>query len=378
MSAAVASAPTFDVPEEDRWWKDLMPDCETEDELSTKLLGFTVHEFIYGRTPDNKPTPEALASQAREDEARIKRKAEWKAGTYKAPPPDPKAVQFVKNASGQIEAILPPLEEDELPPAPAPAPPAAAAAATPAPAPARTPALPSAPPMASLGGPDGQKIFPLSEWVGEHGVSHFQETVLAFGEPARGDWSLFQSGDPVLKQARGPRAPYHKHLLYKDPEGFSFRPTTEGWTVGEKAARSGIEYRAFFEPGTAQPKTFGAVRFSDAARADANGFDDFIHGGAIQTLLDEATAECAMIKKCVLPTTVEASFKIQKKVTPNRTYLFECEVTEEITRGVKYKVVGKLLEPHALKPSEAILAVCNATIANIGAIPAARKDRYGE
>ena len=76
----------------------------------------------------------------------------------------------------------------------------------------------------------------------------------------------------------------------------------------------------------------------------------------------------------MLPTTVEASFKILKKVLPNKTYLLECAVAEEIVKGVKFKVLGTLLDPD----NNAKLATCDATLANIGAIPQARKERYGE
>ena len=50
------------------------------------------------------------------------------------------------------------------------------------------------------------------------------------------------------------------------------------------------------------------------------------------------------------------------------------QVVEEIVKGVKYKVIGKLVDPD----TNATNAQCTAMIANIGAIPQARKDRYGE
>lgn len=212
-------------------------------------------------------------------------------------------------------------------------------------------------------------------WTSEYGVALFQEMLLAHGPPKAAEWSLFTADDPVLRRAARGRAPYAKHLLQRTPDGkFTFKPTQKGWTIGRKAAESGLEYRAFFEPGSAKRKTFGAVRFSSSARADEDGFDDFVHGGAIQSLLDEATAECAMATVCVLPTTAEASFKILKKVVPDKSLLFECEVVEELIPKIKFKVVGKLLEPE----SDALLAQCTATIANIGAIPEARRERYGE
>lgn len=308
-----------------------MPTQADMDEVSMQLLGFTAHEFIYGvpkvvkKRPDGAAIARANMAKARGEEL----------------------TKEMREALGEeVEPVTTSSASEE--------PPAASERSK----------------ESSLDGP-----LPLKSWISEHGVKHFQDIILAYGTPAREDWSLFSHDDPVLKRAQSNRAPYHKHLLSKTEDGkFTFKPTTNGWTIGANAARSGFEYRAFFEVGTAQKKTFGAARFSDSARADANGFDDYIHGGAIQTLLDEATAECSMIKACVLPTTAEASFKIMKKVVPNKTYLFECEITEEVVKGVKYKVIGKLINPD----DNTTNAQCTAMIANIGAIPQARKDRYGE
>ncbi len=231
---------------EDRWWADVMPDVQTEDDLSRLLLGFTCDELIYGKGPNAVPLDQRL----------------------------------------------------KLEPKPSTAP------------------VPTAPPVAPAARPPAP--LPIKVWATDEGVKRFREVILAFGAPEHGTWSLFPVDDPVLQSARGSRAPYFKHTLHKASSGgFEFKPTSLGWTVGEKAARAGLEYRAFFDPLAPQSRsTHGAVRFSEGARADAGSFDDYVHGGAIQTLLDEVTAECAMIHVCVLPTTVEASFKILKKVGP--------------------------------------------------------------
>jgi acyl-coenzyme A thioesterase PaaI-like protein len=240
----------------------------------------------------------------------------------------------------------------------------------PAPAPMSRAAPTKSPGVSAL-----QPPLPLSTWTSEFGVALLQEILLAHGPPKAAEWSLFAPDDPVLRRAQRGRAPYAKHLLQRTADGkFTFQPTQKGWTVGRKAAESGLEYRAFFEPGAESRRTFGAVRFSSSARADEDGFDDYVHGGAIQSLLDEATAECAMVTVCVLPTTAEASFKIVRKVVPDRSLLFECEVVEETVPNLKFKVVGRLLDPQG----DFLLAKCTATIANIGAIPEARRERYGE
>ena len=120
-----------------------------------------------------------------------------------------------------------------------------------------------------------QPPLPLSTWTSEFGVALLQEILLAHGPPKAAEWSLFAPDDPVLRRAQRGRAPYAKHLLQRTADGkFTFQPTQKGWTVGRKAAESGLEYRAFFEPGAESRRTFGAVRFSSSARADEDGFND--------------------------------------------------------------------------------------------------------
>ncbi|KAL1523744.1 hypothetical protein AB1Y20_018672 [Prymnesium parvum] len=215
---------------------------------------------------------------------------------------------------------------------------------------------------------------PLKDWISASGVQHLQAIVL--GAPAPLSCSLLAADDPVVAKVHAGRASYAKHLLHRvDERGFTFRPTTRGWTVGVGAAQHGMEYRAFFEPGpTAPQKIYGAVRFSPDACADADGVDKYVHGGAIQTILDEVAGQCAMIKVCVLPAMVEATFKMMKRVSPDVTYIFESEVVEELVKGLKYKLLSALIDPATNTP----IATCNGIIANIGAIPEARKSRFGE
>ena len=160
---------------------------------------------------------------------------------------------------------------------------------------------------------------PLKLWISDRGVEILRNIIIAHGRHAQPDRTLFPFQDSVLTAmyAEPNNSPHFKHILCKEQTGkFSFKPTVSGWTVGKNAVDHGFEYRAFFRSGGSERKTFGAVRFGDGARADCSGFDDYVHGGAIQTLLDEVTAECAMVNVCVLPTTVEAKFKMLRKVTP--------------------------------------------------------------
>ena len=97
------------------------------------------------------------------------------------------------------------------------------------------------------------------------------------------------------------------------------------------------------------------------------GFATSIHGGAVETALDEATAECAKAKLFPVATTVKIEFKIGKRVMPQVSYLVECEVTKEWSVNLKYDVSGSIKEADG----SSTLATCVAVMANPAQIPGA-------
>lgn len=116
------------------------------------------------------------------------------------------------------------------------------------------------------------------------------------------------------KHLPGPESPY-QHL----PEG--------GWVTGDAAVARGIDLRMYLnEQGGDDVAAYsldGAVRLGSGACIGL-GFPVSAHGGAVESILDEATAELA---KCVftpLLATVEANFRIKKAVPLDTTLRVEC------------------------------------------------------
>ena len=101
-----------------------------------------------------------------------------------------------------------------------------------------------------------------------------------------------------------------------------------------------------------------------------------VHGGAVETALDEATAELAKSKLFPVATTVKIEFKIARPVRPQTTYRVECEMSKCWTENLKYDVAGaiKEVERDAHTGKEVVLASCVATMANPAQIPGAGYD----
>ena len=112
-----------------------------------------------------------------------------------------------------------------------------------------------------------------------------------------------------------------------------------------------------------------AVRFSQYAEI-GRGYGIGIHGGAIETCLDESTAECAKSKLFPMATTSDISFKIQKPVMANTTYRVYCKVVKERLKGIAYEVSGEITDTE--KP-EIKFATCTCTMVNAPLILAQKK-----
>ena len=212
----------------------------------------------------------------------------------------------------------------------------------------------------------------LKSLVGGDGTEKYQAAVFATGMPDLCD-GLFPPGDELLAELSRKYRPFVKHLPQEvQGGGFTFAPALEGWVVGDPGASHGIDMRLFIAPGT-EAKLYAALRFSDYA-AIGRGFESSVHGGAVETALDEATAELAKSKLFPVALTVKIEFKIAKKVMPQTTYLVECAMAKEWSKNLKYDVTGTLTERGRGGGKDVLIASCTATMANPAMIPGAGFD----
>lgn len=171
---------------------------------------------------------------------------------------------------------------------------------------------------------------------------------------------LFDSGDPVLKALTDHPSsiPFEKHLPGQQSP-YEFLPKG-GWATGDAAAENGLDLRLFYIPPVNSPhgKVLGVVRLGDKAGI-GNGFFMSAHGGAVETILDEATAELAKIEFVPMLSTVEARFMIKKVVPLHQSLLVECVLKGQ--KGIRCHVHGKLTNP----TGDVVYATCDATLVDM-------------
>lgn len=83
------------------------------------------------------------------------------------------------------------------------------------------------------------------------------------------------------------------------------------------------------------------------------------HGGAVESLLDEATAELAKMEWAPTLATLEAAFKIKKAVPLNTSLRVQCEITA--VRGVRCWVQGSITD----EAGKIVYATCEAQLIDL-------------
>ena len=171
---------------------------------------------------------------------------------------------------------------------------------------------------------------------------------------------LFPPGDDVLMRlCEDPHSwPFEKHLPGLDSPYQLLRKG--GWVNGEHACSHGIDLRLFYKEkmdGSEEKygTVVGAVRLGEGA-AIGSGFWLSAHGGAVETILDEATAEMAKIDFTPFVSTRQISFDIVKPVPLHETLLVECRITKQ--KGLRCWVDGQIVSSDGFT----ILATCTALL----------------
>jgi hypothetical protein len=166
------------------------------------------------------------------------------------------------------------------------------------------------------------------------------------GIPFRSE-GLFPPGDALLAQLSGTAGcwPFEKHLPGAGSP-YEILPYG-GWITGNAAAQRGIDLRMFyqeFQPSSGNVNNsgnlVGAVRFGHGAAIGTGDFYLSAHGGAIETCLDEATAELGKCDFAPFLATKEINFQILRPVPLHTTLLVKCKITQ--LKGIRCYVSGSI------------------------------------
>ena len=198
----------------------------------------------------------------------------------------------------------------------------------------------------------------------EHDLIGYQNQVIRDGIPFR-KAGLFPPNEEFLTMLSQDRKPCTKGLPAKTMDGGrEFGVAENGWASGDNACEHGMDLRWFIKPGLDDKTLMAAVRFSDFACIGA-GYMKGVHGGAVETCLDEATAECAKTKLFPVATTSKISFAIKRPLEAHTTYRVYCEVGAERIKGVSYEVKGEITD---VQNDKLVYASCLATLASPAAL----------
>ena len=178
----------------------------------------------------------------------------------------------------------------------------------------------------------------------------YRDAALTLGHPQRpAVANLFPVDDPTIRELTKTKhhMPFLKHILQwsdKDPKLCKAVYGDEGFTHGPSAALRGWDARFYWDASTL--KTIGAVRFSQAAAIawqhsdnageahshQADGTRTWsvnqVHGGCIEAVLDDLTAEVMKINVAPQNSTAELVVRIKMPAALDTTYKLEAEVTE--------------------------------------------------
>lgn len=158
--------------------------------------------------------------------------------------------------------------------------------------------------------------------------------------------------------AQGHR-PFTKHLV---GEG-GLRPA-DGWPAGAHALAHGFDLRLAYCEATG--RLAAAVRYSERASIGA-GMGYSVHGGAVETAFDEATAELVKVTHAASAATLELAVALRRPVPVGQTLRLDAWLCDGAGGGGGGKDPGlRVRTEAALRDGRgALLATCTATLVDV-------------
>ena len=208
--------------------------------------------------------------------------------------------------------------------------------------------------------------------------ARYRAAAFAHGVPFRAN-GLFPLGDRLLTElaAEPNLRAFQKNVLsyHETPESpdadavVSYR-VAESWAHGDGACVAGLDLRCFYREipsqNTTGPSLTAAFRLGDGAAIGKFAFTN-AHGGSIETVLDETTAELVKCFRAPNCATTELRAKILKPVALHKTYRVDCWIAS--ATQFRLRTEGKITDPE----DGTTYATCEATLADLSAIEKSRR-----
>ena len=203
------------------------------------------------------------------------------------------------------------------------------------------------------------------------GAKDYRRCVFAHGIPYRPN-GLFPLNDPLLTEYSldSTLKPFQKAIPgYAQGEFIS----CESWAVGDGAAAHGLDLRYFYRErvaGSEYPELFACARVGEGGAIGVNTWT-LSHGGCIETILDETTAElvkCFTAPCCV---TIELNAKIKKPLPLYTTVKVHVKIKSIESNGLRIWTTATIVDEKA-KRGEELIASCEAQLCDAGMLTRAR------
>jgi len=195
----------------------------------------------------------------------------------------------------------------------------------------------------------------------EDAARDYRRHVFATGIPFRED-GLFPIDDGLLTSLSldSTLKPFQKAIPGPGRGKFI---TCESWAVGNQAAQRGLDLRYFYDEATAKsgyPELVAVARVGEGGSIGVSTWP-LAHGGCIETILDETTAElvkCFCAPCCV---TVELSAKIKKPLPLHTTVKVHVQIKSVQSNGLRIFTIATMTNA-----KDEILATCEAQLCDAG------------
>jgi len=199
----------------------------------------------------------------------------------------------------------------------------------------------------------------------------YRKAAFSSGIPFRPN-GLFPARDSLLTKLSTDENffAFMKHVPCEKPHDFVI--ANGCWASGDNAAKAGLDVRHFYrypQQGFEHGELHGAVRAGDGAAICYHGYTT-AHGGSVETILDECTAEIA---KCEFaPTATTINFKVQlKKPFPlHKTCRILCKIKSISNNRLRVIVTGEIFDAE----DDTLLVTCEAELVDVAKISSGTKE----
>ena len=193
----------------------------------------------------------------------------------------------------------------------------------------------------------------------------YRRCVFAHGIPYRSN-GLFPLDDALLTEftADATLKPFQKAIPGYEQGSFL---SCESWAVGDDAAARGLDLRYFyreFVQGSQYPELVACARVGDGGAIGLQTWT-LAHGGCIETILDETTAELVKCYTAPCCVTIELNAKIKRPLPLHTTVKIHVQIKSIESNGLRIWTTARITDPTA-KRGEELIASCEAQLCDAG------------